>query len=128
MLITRSLLIAPLVLLLATTAHAETRKREKTVSSGKMERLFVHSTYGSSCQGGAAPKIALKKKPQHGKVGTAESIEKVSRQGHKCDGKQIKGVGVFYQSAPGYKGTDRVVYRRGQGSDAFDMDVTITVK
>ncbi|WP_417718475.1 hypothetical protein [Salipiger sp.] len=109
-------------------AAADVRERNATVASGKMERLFVHSDYGTDCRGGPAPKIALKTKPKNGKFGTAASVEVVKRDGHKCDGKKIDGIGVFYQSKPGFKGTDHVVYQRGTGKNAFVMDVTVTVK
>lgn len=109
-------------------ASADTRQREVSVSSGQMERLFVHSNYGRNCKGGPLPKISFKKLPANGQAATGKSVETVKRQGHNCNGKKIDGVGIFYQSKPGFKGTDRVVYQRGTGKNAFTMDVTITVK
>ena len=127
--------VAAICILAPALACAETA----TVTSGQKTRIAVHSRFDSQCRA-ARVEITLLNAAPNGAV-TSEPVDYViperTRSGVKqpaqCVGKTIKGMAVYYQSKPGFVGSDSFRYRRvnaNKADDRFNADVayTVTVK
>jgi hypothetical protein len=129
------LLVAVLSVCVPAAAWAETA----TVPSGKKTQITIHSRFDSQCRP-ARVNITVRKAPANGTVTTEPQdyvVPERNRNGVKqfpqCVGKTMRGVAVFYESKPGFVGTDSFRYQRvnaDKADDRFNQDVsyTITVK
>jgi hypothetical protein len=116
----------------ATSAYAETAN--VTVSSGAKTRVGDFSVYNiDDCSSAGKPKMTFYQ-PDHGTF-TAAWTRLKFEEGHKCRGKPINGMVIFYQSKGGYRGKDKGSYvasfpefTTGSGFKAYTYNVNITVK
>jgi hypothetical protein len=116
----------------ATAAYAETAN--VTVSAGAKTRVGDFSVYNmDDCSSAGKPKMTFYQ-PEHGTF-TAVWTRLKFEDGHKCRGKQINGMVIFYQSKGGYRGKDKGSYVAsfpefvtGSGFKAYTYNVNITVK
>jgi hypothetical protein len=105
-----------------------------TVPSGAKTQIVVHNSADSQCTPRPV-EISVLTPPAHGTV-LAEPKDVVIRpvtprggqQPSPCVGKTVAGVAVFYQSTPGFVGTDSFRYRRtSAGNDRSNGEISYTI-
>jgi len=127
----RAVLIVGMCLLPA-AGHGETA----SVASGVKTELAIHSRFGFDCKP-AHVVITLLKMPDNGTVMVeakdylvpAENKYGV-KQPPQCVGKTMRGVALFYQSKPGFVGSDSFRYSRvnaDKKDDRFNTEATFTL-
>ena len=112
------------------------RAESATAPSGIKTQLTLHSRFDSQCRS-IRTEIRILAPPANGTV-TSEpknyAIPAQNRLGEKqpqqCVGKIVEGVAVFYQSQPGFAGSDSVRYRRFNPNDAndrYNMEISYAI-
>jgi len=129
----RGLILAAIVCLwVPTAAWAETA----IVPSGKKTQITIHSRFDAACHA-ARVTITVLKPPANGTVTTEPQdyvVPARNRNGvaqyAQCVGKAMRGVAIFYESKPGFVGTDSFRYLRvnaDKADDRFNQEVSYTV-
>src|SRR5262245_61334447 len=123
----RIVLMTAACVLVPTLGFAE----QATVPSGQKSQVAIHSRFDNNCR---PSRVVIKviDAPKNGAV-TSEPADYLvpaqNRAGVKqppqCVGKKLQGVAVFYQSKPGFKGSDNFRYSRtnaDRADDRFNAD------
>ena len=107
-----------------------------TVPSGIKTEIATHDRFDSQCRTSLV-EIRILKAPDNGTVTTEPKdvvVRAVNRRGEtqpaQCVGKTVQGVAVFYQSKPGFTGSDSFRYRRFNPNDAndrFNADISYAI-
>lgn len=85
-------------------AGAETVRR--TVPANRTTGVGAQATYSAQCHPSAVPQMKVAQAPKHGKVIFKQVSFKLSESAGRCAGKRVKGMGVYYQPARGFRGKD----------------------
>jgi len=82
--------------------------------------------WDARCRSTGYAKVIILKPPKYGKISVRKGgkyvIPKQVTFGKagKCVGKRIRGVGLYYRANPGFRGTDKIVYKaRAANSKTF---------
>jgi hypothetical protein len=125
--------------LVCVSAAAQQGGVAETVQSGVKTQIATHDRFDKQCRPSRV-EISVLAPPANGTVSTEPKdlvIKAQNRYGDtqpsQCVGKTVTGVAIFYQSKPGFVGTDSVRYRRFNPADAndrFNMEILyrVTVK
>jgi|SRR5579871_2832581 len=107
-----------------------------TVQSGVRTRITTHARFDNQCQPKAV-EIQIVAAPANGTLTSEpedflvpEQNARGERQPRQCVGKKIAGVAVYYQSKPGFAGSDDVRYRRvttTDPNDRFNIEISYTI-
>ncbi len=116
----------------AASAQAETVNVD--VASGRKVQVGDFAFYDiDSCASGGKPKITFYQ-PEHGTITSTWARLKFGSD-HKCRGKPLNGLIIYYQSKGGYRGKDKGSYvvsfpefTNGSGFRAYTYKVNATVK
>jgi hypothetical protein len=116
------------------TAPAKAETVNIDVSSGRKVEVGNFAFYDlDSCASGGKPKITYYQ-PEHGTITSTWARLKFASD-HKCRGKPINGLIIYYQSKGGYRGVDRGSYvvsfpefTNGSGFKAYTYKVNANVK
>ncbi len=115
-------------------AHTQAETVTATVSSGAKTPIASFGVYDvDSCASGGKPKITFYQ-PEHGTISSTWSRVKFE-DGHKCKGKPLNGLVIYYQAKRGYRGKDTGSYvvsfpefNTGSGFKAYKYKADITVR
>lgn len=80
--------------------------------SGVLTPLRSHQNHNKRCASRPLP-LTIIEQPQHGTATVREEAVKVPEKqtvGNSCPGALVNGKRIYYQSEPGFKGNDRLVY------------------
>ena len=125
--------------LVCVSAAAQQGGVSATAQSGVKTQIATHDRFDKQCRPGQV-EISVLAPPASGTVSTEPKdivIRAQNRYGDtqpsQCVGKTVTGVAIFYQSKPGFVGTDSFRYRRsnpGDANDRFNMEIlfNVTVK
>ena len=113
---------------LAAPALAQTTvTRTETTAPGKAVRLLIAPNLKKDCSNGPMPEIKVASAPKNGSIITKTGKLKTP-SGYRCPNKEAEAQAVFYQSKPGFSGTDQVLVeiKTSEGS-VQRQDIRITV-
>jgi hypothetical protein len=100
------------------------------VPSGIVTRIGQAVHHDHECRPLPEP-ITITQQPQHGTITVRDEMVRVSQHqtlGSGCEGVMIQGHGIYYQSAPNYKGNDSVAWDETLGSRALHASRNILVQ
>ena len=120
-----TILLAAMLAAISTSISSEVIEGSRTVKSGVLTQILIHSNYGNNCQGGDRPSIKLVRAPKHGTIQTGPGVETVDKDGNICDGKKIQGTAIYYKSDRGFTGTDSFTYHRLKSGKKCEILFTI---
>jgi len=91
-------------------------QRNVYVSAGRETRIASYGTPDEKCRAGARPEIEVAERPSYGKLinKPARIVAErsgIARQDHPCIGKFVDAIAVYYRSAAGFRGSDRLRLR-----------------
>jgi hypothetical protein len=122
--------------LVCVSAAAQQGGVSATVPSGVKTQIATHDRFDKQCRPNRV-EISVIAPPANGTVSTEPKdivVKAQNRYGDtqpsQCVGKTVAGVAIFYQSKPGFVGTDSFRYRRSNPDDAndrFNMEILYRV-
>jgi len=119
----------------AVSALAQTLTLERNAVSGALASVAVERSWDPSTCDPRTVTVAILEQPTNGTVTVREEtlrIPATTQSGGStgpCSGREIIGKRLYYQSKPGFVGTDRVVYATIHGGSRTDqrvINVTVT--
>lgn len=125
----RRLCVAIAVLALGASAFAQERTVERRANGqpGKSIRIGVYVNVKPDCTSGPLPMIRLAGPPEHGKV-AVKRVKVQATNYRQCLALDVPGYIAFYQSQPGFSGSDRVTLEIKHPDGRIEIQkITVTV-
>ena len=125
----RRLCVAIAVLALGASALAQERTVERRANgqAGKSIRIGVYVNVKPDCTSGPLPTIRLAGTPEHGKV-AVKRVKVQATNYRQCLALDVPGYIAFYQSQPGFSGSDRVTLEIKHPDGRIEIQkITVTV-
>ncbi|WP_168880023.1 hypothetical protein [Rhizobium sp. P28RR-XV] len=100
---------------------------DKTAKSGNRERVGRAWHINPDCSAGHSPTIRVVEPPAHGKltlVAEQEVLTDAKGRFAKCNSLKLPVIGYYYQSSPGYSGSDRFILRVSFGNGTVKDSAT----
>lgn len=110
--------------MLSGTAFAQ---ESVTAQSGQETRVGWIGSVGADCTANPAPAVKPSKVADHGQIKLTKG-EVQTNQVPNCPGAKVPAIVVFYQSAPGFTGTDQFALTVEGGSGNSERTYTVTVE
>lgn len=106
----------------------EVISRSQSVETGKSERILIAPNLKKDCSAGPLPELKVTGAPANGSLITKAGKTKTPKS-YRCPGKDAAVQALFYQSKPGFTGSDtvKVEVRTADGSvqtEEIKIDVT----
>ncbi|WP_271023074.1 hypothetical protein [Rhizobium sp. RCAM05973] len=100
------------------------RPHNQVVTSGKREKIGQSWHLNPDCSVSRLPTARVIEEPQHGKVSVVNQkglVATAKGQFARCNSLRLPVTAIYYQSAPGYVGSDKLVARVSYG-DGYVVD------
>ena len=102
--------------------------RSETAASGKAVRLAIAPNLKKDCSVGPLPEIRVATVPKNGSIITKGGKIKTPAS-YRCPNAEAQAQAVFYQSKPGFTGSDEVLVEIKTADGAIErQDIRITVE
>lgn len=126
-----------LLLLAGCASSPSEQTRTVAVEPGTATKVGSASQWNSSCQMLRIPTLTIVEPPKNGLTEVKQAMNAISGStigSNPCAGREVEGAGLFYTSAPGFHGTDRLRYTAylpgsaGLPGNTLAYTVNITVR